>query len=168
MLTGTNTRMITKVYGYHPASETIPDLMVPTEVLTRYQSMPTERRSRADPILRRDIMANGIKFPITLRTNGLQGLITDGNHRVAIARSLEITELPVQIWPDSLKRIHSSAGYPMVNGEVKDWVEANLFVHDEHEITRTQLSGGPGAGGIPPHGYIRCECSCGARWKEDA
>jgi len=161
-------RKITKVYGYHPRSELVEDLVVPTEVLARYQSMPVERRSRHDPILQRDIVANGIKFPITLRTNGLQGLITDGNHRVQIAQRLGITELPVQVWPDSLKRIHSAAGYPMINGVIRDWVSAHLFAHDEHDIIRTGHSGGPGSGGIPPHGYIKCECSCGARWKEDA
>jgi hypothetical protein len=161
-------RKITKVYGYHPASELTADLTVPTEVLARYLSMAVERRPRHDPQLQRDIRVNGIKFPITLRTNGSQGLITDGNHRVQIARALNIKELPVQIWPDSLKRIHSAAGYPMITGPIKEWVEANLFAHDSHDIHRTSLSGGAGAGGIPPHGYVKCECSCGARWKEDA
>lgn len=161
-------RRITKVYGYHPASELTPDLTVATKDLARYMGLITERRNRADAVLLRDIKANGIKFPVTLRTNGQQGLITDGNHRIRIAQELGIEQMAVQVWPDSLRRIHSRAGYPMLSGEIKDWVRAHLYDHDEHDITRTQHSGGPGAGGIAPHGYLKCECDCGARWKEDA
>lgn len=167
MTTATPTRMITKVYGYHPADDT-PDLTVSTKDLARFMSLITERRTRADAQLERDIRVNGIKDPITLRTNGHQGLVTDGNHRIQIAQRLGIEQLAIQIWPDSLKRIQSTAGYPMVTGDIREWVRDNLYAHDNHDIIRTSHSGGPGAGGIAPHGYIKCECSCGSRWKEDA
>lgn len=164
----TDRRRIEKVYGYHPPSELAPDLMIETKDLARYMSLITERRSRADATLLRSVRDVGIKFPITLRTNNVQALITDGNHRIKVAQQLGIEELPVQIWPDSLKRIYSTSGFPMLSGQIKDWADEHLFAHDEHEIYRSSHSGGPGAGGIAPHGYTKSECSCGARWKEDA
>jgi hypothetical protein len=159
-------RILSKVYGYHPVDQS-PDLVVPTTVAARYQSFIVERRPRVDPGLERDIIRNGILHPITLRTNGAQGLITDGNHRIAIAQKLGIEEIPVQVWPDSLRRIQSRAGYPVLESVVKEWVSENLFAHDDHYVTRHIKSGGPGSGGIQPHGYMKCECECGARWRED-
>lgn len=48
--------------------------------------------------LEKDIKLNGIKFPLELTILGLRkALLTEGNHRLAVAKRLNITRVPVKL-----------------------------------------------------------------------
>ena len=159
-------RVITSTYAYHPADD-IPDLYLPTEVVKRYHVAEMAHRLKIDPTLEWDIKQNGVLKPLKLYTNGINGVLGDGNHRLRVAVKLGIEELPVQILPDSLRRMSSQRGYPPLDSITKDWATDWLWSHTEHTVTR-HIIGGKSAGGISPHLFKRCECSCGAKWREEA
>lgn len=157
-------RIITVTYAYHPADNT-PDLELPTDVLLRYYPAQIDHRLHTVPALELDIKENGIVKPLQLRTNGVLGLMTDGHQRLQIAVKLGIKKLPIQILPDSLRRVQSRGGYPPLSGELLEWVKQNLWVHEGHVVSRHYVGTDSGAG-IPGNRYAKCECSCKAYWKE--
>lgn len=160
------TRTITTTYAYYPATDE-PDLVLPTDVVKRYHVTEMAHRLSIDPSLEWDIKQNGVLHPLKLYTNGANAVLGDGNHRVRIAVKLGIEELPLQILPDSLRRMSSQQGYPPLDEQIKEWAEDNLWLHGDHDIVR-HIIGGKSAGGINPHLFKRCVCSCGARWREDS
>lgn len=47
--------------------------------------------------VKKHIAKNGIQDPITVSTNGTHGLVEDGHHRLAIAKELGMSHVPVNI-----------------------------------------------------------------------
>jgi len=159
------TRIITATFAYHPPDDK-PDLKMDIDKVALYY-LPTPDRSRLNnDNLEWDIKKNGIRTPVKIYTNGLQGYLRDGSHRLMVARKLKLKKLPVQVIPDNFKHIHTQRGFPQLDPELKEWVQANLFKHDDHQVERHIFGGGPGAG-VSPAKFVRCRCSCKARWKEN-
>lgn len=165
-MTAMTARTITTTYAYHPADDK-PDLYLPTDVAARYHVVETAHRLRIDPTLEWDIKQKGVLKPLKLYTNGVSGILGDGNHRLRIAVKLGLDELPVQVLPDSLRRMSSQRGYPTLDAVTKEWAADWLWSHAEHTVTR-HIIGAKSTGGIDPHLFKRCTCSCGASWREEA
>jgi hypothetical protein len=157
-------RQITETYAYHPADDTSPDLYLPTEVVARYDVSPTRHRPHYFD-LERDITDNGILKPVRIYTNGVMGILGDGTQRVRIAQRVGIESIPIQVLPDHLRRMLTQRGAAQLDPDLAIWVEANLWQHAEHEVSRKVVGGGPSMG-VTPNRYIRCTCSCNATWKE--
>lgn len=158
-------RTISTTYAYHPATEKA-DLKLGTEAVARYVAMPDQPNRRIDPATEADIVANGILSPLLIKTNGAMGVLVDGHGRIAIARKLGIKKLPVQIVPDNFRRMRHHGGYPPLDQALADWVSGNLWSHEGHVVVRHIVGGGPGS--VKANKYAKCECSCGAYWKEEA
>lgn len=162
---------ISSTFAYHPADDLKPDLTVPTSVVKRYAfsnpAMTAARRRHYSPGLEADIRQNGILRPLVIYTNGTSGLLADGYLRLGIAEKLGITKLPVQVYPNNFRRLHTENGYPPLEPKIAAWAEKNLMRHTKHEVTRHFIGGGY-ASGIQSNRFYRCRCSCGAYWKEEA
>jgi hypothetical protein len=162
-------RTITATYAYHPSSDFKADLKVDTDIISKYEVGPLPHSRAIDPNLEQDIKINGIKRPLKIYTNGLVATLGDGNQRIRIARKLGIKKVPVQIVPDNFRRsaTRSLGGHPRLAPVLVEWVEKNLWAHEEHRVTRHVIGGGVG-GSIKANRFARCKCSCGAYWKEEA
>lgn len=158
-------RKINTTYAYHPASDKA-DLKLATEAVARYIAMPEQRNRRVNPTVEADIAANGVLTPLLIKTNGTLGVLVDGHGRIAIARRLGIKKLPIQVIPDNFRRLRLQGGYSALDTALADWVGSNLWSHEGHEVVRHIVGGGPGS--ITANKYAKCECSCGAYWKEEA
>ena len=134
-------RTITSTYAYYPANSK-KDLMVDTDIIAKYEVNPARHPLPIDANLEWDIKQHGIKIPLQIYTNGSVGTLGDGNHRLRIARKLGIKKVPVQFIPD-------------------------LWAHESHAVTR-HIIGGNSMSSVKANRWIKCECSCGARWKEEA
>lgn len=76
------------------------DAKIPTKVLDAFKEFDRETPLRGEEyynILKEDIAKHGIRTPITLTIQGRKHLITEGNHRLKIAKELGIETLPVII-----------------------------------------------------------------------
>jgi hypothetical protein len=158
---GTMTRQITVTYAYHPAGLT-PDLELPTAVVARYQVTPSlVMRKPVSPTLSNSVTTSGFLTPVRIYTDGVFGVLGDGHHRLKIATIQGIPTMPVQVIPDILRRAqHRIALEP----ELANWVEGNLWIHETHQVTRRGV--GQRKPGHFGNAYTRCDCSCGANWKE--
>lgn len=157
-------RTITETYAYHPADDITPDLYLPTEVVARYDVNPTAHGPHYFN-LEQDIAANGIQKPVRIYTNGIMGILGDGTQRVRMAQKLGIESIPVQVLPDHLRRMLTQRGSAQVDPDLAIWIDAHLWQHADHDVSRKVVGGGPSMG-VTPNKYIRCTCSCGASWKE--
>jgi hypothetical protein len=164
-MTAPTVRIINSTYAYHPADDTTPDLTMPISAVAHYKVERAPHTRAIDPSLEFDISANGVLFPLRIHTNGLFGLLSDGNHRLRIAEKLGIKELPVQVLPDNLARKQSKVGFPTLEPVLKEYVEDWLWVHADHQLTRTIAVVGT-SGGIMPNQYVKVKCECGAYWRE--
>lgn len=158
-------RKISTTYAYHPANEKA-DLKLATEAVARYVATEQPDRRRIDLMVENDIAQNGVQSPLLLKTNGTLAVLADGHVRIAIARKLGIKKLPVQIVPDNFRRMRHHGGYAPLDTALSDWVRDNLWSHEGHDVVRHVVGGGPGS--ITANKYAKCECSCGAHWKEEA
>lgn len=159
-------KKIVSTYAYHPSDENKPDLKVATNIISRYTIAPPAHVKSVDPGLLEDIKANGIVQPVKLYTNGLQAILVDGNHRIRIAQQLGIKRIPVKIIPDNFRRMRHNFGYPALDPTFAEWVTNNLWAHESHAVTRHHIGGG-NSGGIKGNRFFKCQCSCGASWKEE-
>jgi len=161
-------RVIQGTYAYHPANNKC-DLKVDVNIVAKYAVEPSPRTIPIDPELEWDIKKNGIMFPLKIYTNGLMGTIGDGNQRLRIAKKLGIKKVPVQFIPDNFRRLATRAvsGHPALDPVLSEWVERNLWAHENHEVSRHVIGGGNSASSIRPNKYVKCVCSCKAEWKEE-
>lgn len=160
--------LITSTYAYHPATEE-PDLVVPTEVVAHYWTQrPGPLRGDFAP-LEFALKTEGVQKPLRIATDGQWAVLIDGHSRLRIARKLGIIELPIQVVPDNLRRMPMKYGRAALEPVVAEWVSANIRVHVDHEVLRRRVGAKMSSGGIPDTSlYLRCECSCGSKWKEEA
>lgn len=161
-------RVIQGTYAYYPASNKF-DLKVDVSVMEKYAVEPAPRTLAIDPILEQDIQQNGIKFPLKVYTNGIMGTIGDGNQRLRIAKKLGIKKVPVQLIPDNFRRLatRNVSGHTALDPVLSEWVEKNLWAHENHEVSRHVIGGGNSGSAIRPNKYVKCVCSCKATWKEE-
>lgn len=159
-------RTITSTYAYHPGDDKA-DLKVATDIIAKYEVAPIPHARAIDAQLEWDISQNGIVSPLKLYTNGAVATLGDGNHRIRIAQKQKIKKVPVQFIPDNFRRLQTSiSGHPALDPSLTEWVRENLWLHESHVITRWFIGGGVGS--IAPSKFMRCHCSCGATWKEEA
>lgn len=161
-------RRITATYAYHPANQE-PDLTLPTEVVAHYLCgvPPGPLRGNFGP-LEFSLKTDGVLEPLKISTDGVWAVLTDGRQRLRLAQKLGITELPVQVVPDNMIRMPMEYGRAVLESELSDWVTDHLWAHADHEVIRHQVGARLSSGGIPASVYLRCTCSCGSFWKEEA
>ena len=157
-------RKISTTYAYYPADDKA-DLKMSTEAVARYVAIPDQPNRPIDPAVEADVAARGVLSPLLLKTNGALAVLADGHGRVAIARKLGIKKLPVQVVPDNFRRMRHNGGYAPLDPALAEWVGANLWSHEGHDVVRHVVGGGPGS--IKSNKYAKCRCSCGAHWKEE-
>jgi hypothetical protein len=157
-------RRILTTYAYHPGDAT-PDLVLPTAIVGHYVIAPPRGPIRGDfSALEHSIAEVGVQSPVRIHTDGVFAVLTDGNSRHRLATKLDIVDMPVQVIPDNLRRMPLPYGRPVLEPELKEWVQGHLWAHDEHEVFRRQV----GTPGMLKNAFLKCSCSCGARWKEEA
>jgi hypothetical protein len=73
--------------------------MLPTDSVWHYREYDRGSDSPNTVALKRAVMDSGgkIKTPITLRMNSYGGMVSEGNHRLQVARELGIDVVPVRI-----------------------------------------------------------------------
>ncbi|AXN53906.1 hypothetical protein SEA_RABINOVISH_80 [Mycobacterium phage Rabinovish] len=101
-------------------------LMMPTELASHYQEYDRDPHSPNYQVLKKVIQEHGnqIRQPLVMSVNDTHGLLTEGNHRAAIARELGITHLPVRVQygPD----VQANEGTPVAHHPAfKQWLDAN-------------------------------------------
>ena len=169
---------ISCTYAYHPANPEKKDLTLPVAVVKKYAfanpAMAAARSRHIDGQLEADIRERGILVPLTIKTNGQYGLLSDGYQRLGLAEKLGIKSVPVKIVPDNFRRETTESGFPPLEAKVKAWCDKNLLKHANHQISRSAIApGGKGGfmgsymGGFTGTSWVRCQCSCGASWKEE-
>src|ERR1700739_1086609 len=128
-------RVIQSTFAYHPSNEEKPDLKVATEVIAKYEVAPVPHSQLINPKLEWDIKQNGILMPLKIFTNGVQGTLGDGNHRIRIAKKLGTKKGPIIFIPANFKRLSTSvSGHPSLHPVLMAWVEENLWAHTDHEV----------------------------------
>jgi hypothetical protein len=104
-----------------------------------------------------------IRVPLVIYTDGVTGVLAEGNHRLAVAKELRLTGLPVAIVPNRMHLPGKMAPRPL---EPQVRAVADVFwqrhnnsyarMHEAHRLERFSISGAM-------HVY----CSCGARWMRE-
>jgi hypothetical protein len=69
------------------------------ELVDHYRCWPKAQISQS---LYEDVGENGITQPLVIYSNGSHGLLGEGNHRLAVAAGLGMTQVPVVVVPDRL------------------------------------------------------------------
>jgi hypothetical protein len=165
-MTQAEARRITATYAYHPA-EMKADLTIPTDAVAHYAThRPGPLRGDFQP-LEFSIRNDGVRQPLRIATDGVWGVLTDGHHRLRIARQLGVKKLPVQVVPDNMRRMSYKYGRAALEPFLAEWIPEHLWVHTTHEVIRRRVGSPSPAGGIVSSTYLRCDCSCGANWKEE-
>lgn len=159
-------RQIMTTYAYHPANNEA-DLFLPTDIVGRYVTGPRVPLRGNFDALRQSMSLDGVLEPLRIRTNGIFGILADGHSRHRLAIQMGIEELPIQVIPDSLRRVSAQYGHPVLDETLAAWVAENLWRHLDHEVTRHRIGKQTGMA-ITPNIYLKCVCSCGATWKEGA
>jgi hypothetical protein len=98
---------------------------------------------------------------VLIYTDGIFAKLGDGHHRLKIASEHGIATIPVQVIPDSMRRATQRV---VLEPELEAWVIDNLWIHETHDVVRRII--GSRQGGVLSNAYSRCDCSCGANWKE--
>lgn len=156
-------RRITTTYAYRPADAT-PDLILPTAVVGHYV-LPPHGPVRGDfSHIEHSLADVGVQSPVRIHTDGVFAVLTDGHTRYRLCSKLNIPSMPVQVVPDSMVRMPLTFGRPVLEPELKEWVDGHLWAHDGHEVIRHKI----GERDQFQNSFIKCACSCGARWKENA
>ncbi|AON96848.1 hypothetical protein BI081_gp097 [Mycobacterium phage Tonenili] len=102
-------------------------LMMPTELVHHYREYD---RDPADPnyqVLKKVIREHGnqIRQPLVINADDTHGVLTEGNHRAAIARELGITHLPVRVQYGP--KAQANEGTPVPHHPAfKQWLDANM------------------------------------------
>lgn len=131
------------------------DLQLPVDVVDYYRVFPNPSVSDS---LTADIAANGIKNPLRIYTNGKQGVLRDGHHRLVVAKQLEMVTMDVHIVPNWLERTYIDYDLPPVEPILAEWLRDNLdFTHQGHQQRRTELN----------RRVTEAFCDCGAYWREN-
>ena len=94
------------------------DLELPTETVEYYRVFPDPKEISQE--LADDIAANGIQRPVRIYTNGTRGVLRDGHHRLAIAKSQGITRMSAQIVANLLNPY--TEDLPALEPAVKGWL----------------------------------------------
>ena len=90
------------------------DVWLPTDVVRRYREHDRDLDSEQSQVLRRVIQEHGgIRQPLTISTDGQRALLTEGNHRAAIAHELGIPQLPVKVYLDEVVHTNEAASTPV-------------------------------------------------------
>lgn len=160
-------RRITATYAYHPA-DIVADLTLPIDAVAHYAThRPGPLRGNFAP-LEFSIRNDGVQQPLRIATDGVWAVLIDGHHRLRIAQELGVKKLPVQVVPDNMRRMSYKYGRAALEPILAEWIPENLWAHTTHEVIRRIVGSRSAAGGIPASTYLRCDCSCGANWKEEA
>ncbi|AEL97759.1 ParB-like nuclease domain protein [Mycobacterium phage Dandelion] len=101
-------------------------LMMPTDLVHHYREYD---RDPADPnyqVLKKVIQEHGnqIRQPLVINADDTHGVLTEGNHRAAIARELGITHLPVRVQYSPKAQANEGAPVPH-HPAFKQWLDAN-------------------------------------------
>ncbi|APD17115.1 hypothetical protein FDH18_gp073 [Mycobacterium phage Lukilu] len=102
-------------------------LMMPTDLVHHYREYD---RDPADPnyqVLKKVIQEHGnqIRQPLVINADDTHGVLTEGNHRAAIARELGITHLPVRVQYGP--KAQANEGTPVPHHPAfKQWLDANI------------------------------------------
>ncbi|AEJ94788.1 hypothetical protein SEA_JPICKLES_81 [Mycobacterium phage JPickles] len=102
-------------------------LMMPTDLVHHYREYD---RDPADPnyqVLKKVIQEHGnqIRQPLVINADDTHGVLTEGNHRAAIARELGITHLPVRVQYGPKARANEGTPVPH-HPAFKQWLDANI------------------------------------------
>ncbi len=131
------------------------DIELPTEIVDYYRVFPQPPIS--DELVK-DIAAHGITNPLRIYTNGGQGVLRDGHHRLGVALQLGLDTMPVHLVPNWLGKTYFEYKLPRLEPLVEEWLRGNLdFAHEGHQNKRVDLN----------KRLTEVHCCCGARWREN-
>lgn len=117
---------------YRPDAITLPahvlvrrlgTVSLPTELVVRFRAVDREHigstgidTPRHLDVLEADVRAGSIRVPLVLALTQSHGFL-DGNHRLAVALRLRLTEVPVDVWtaPEDLR---TEYGRPLTDDDL--------------------------------------------------
>jgi len=113
-----------ETYENYPQGKIKYDLMIPTDVLGHYREHDRPYDEKLEGVIREQ----GIREPVHISTNGTHAILSEGNHRLDVARRLGIPEIPARVFvDDNIVRGDARYGKPPVPLEpfLKDFVTKN-------------------------------------------
>lgn len=100
-------------------------LMMPTDLLDHYREYDRPTDDPQAQTLKKVITEHGgIRQPLILSTSPTHGLLTEGNNRLALAKEMGISHLPVKVYHDD--RVQANEGTPVEHHpDFMPWLQAN-------------------------------------------
>lgn len=100
-------------------------VMMPTELVNHYREYQRDPDDPQYQTVKKVVQEHGgIRQPLVLSTNDTHGLLTEGNHRAAIAQELGISKLPVRVYHDDQVQVNEGEPVPH-HPAVQQWLDAN-------------------------------------------
>lgn len=153
----------TRTWGYHDPRQH-PDYL-PVDLVDYYRCWPCAQPLNA---FVEAVRVNGITSPLVIYSDGFRGLLGEGNHRLAAAKEIGLSMVPVVVIPDRLLLpqgmdvSHLSQIDPEVSRLTAVATRRHHGVHPGRESVvahRHQLSTHTNAETV----YVFC--ACGAYWR---
>lgn len=121
-------RYVTHLQGQPPSEA---HLHLPVEVLDHYKEYDRDPTSEQAQALAYMIKTEGVRNPVHISTDGTHALMHEGNNRLAVAKALGITHLPVNVTLEKPGGVVRNEGTPVpLEKTLGSWVAAN-----KHRLT---------------------------------
>ena len=138
-------------YSQQPDVTSSTHLWMPTEIADHYKEYDHPIDDDQTVTLEKTIREHGgIRQPLTLTANATHGLMTEGNHRIAIAKKLGIPEVPVRFMYHPTQEIYpNNPGHPLSrppaphHPAMASWMDKNrhLFPLEQEKHTQDMWRG---------------------------
>lgn len=145
-----------RTWAYYEGNQA-PHRYLPVEVVDHYRCWP---EAEADEALTESVVSTGMTTPIIIYSDGLKGVLGDGQHRLAVAKELHWPEVPVQVIPD---RLEVPTGIDMTRDHLRPAEPMVLDVLDL--LVRKHMRSLHSVRTYAEEHTVHVFCSCGAQWK---
>ena len=100
-------------------------IMMPTKLADYYKEYDRDTEDEQSQVLERAIREHGkIRQPMLISTDGTHALLHEGNHRLALAKKLGISHVPIRVQYNQEVRVNE--GRPvLLDPTLKAWAEKN-------------------------------------------
>jgi hypothetical protein len=149
-----------RTYQFYGSPVAAPTAYLPIRMVDRYRCWP-KAPVRED--LKESLTREGMTTPIVIYTDGISGVLGDGQHRLAAAWALGWDEVPVWVVPDRLELPTgigmNSTHLTLADDDLRHYLDLVVRVHMRslHRISTHTADG-----------VVNVFCLCGAQWKRPA
>lgn len=102
-----------------------PHMMMPTRIADYYKEYDRDTEEAQSRALEKVIREHGkIRQPLLISTDGTHAIMHEGNHRLALAKKLGMSHVPIRVSLDKEVKVNEGMPVPM-EPFLKDWVTKN-------------------------------------------